>query len=126
LEGLDRGVDSAHRREQQPASISNAPLDLGERDPDASFTFMVGSGFGLLPFLVLNMARLALWVALGVLVPTVLHVLAIFFGARLRQAAHRVSQAGYRGSAQLAKASRHLQREEPFVLRGRHYRRKWR
>ncbi len=127
LEEFDHGVDSSHQRaEPQPAAMSDASAGLDERDPDASFTVMVGSGFGLLPFLVLNAARLAVWASLGVLLPTILHILAIFFGQRLRQAAFQVSQAGYRASSQLAKASRHLQSTEPFVLRGRHYRRKWR
>lgn len=98
-------------------------LDVEERSPDASFTVMLGTGFGLLPFLALTIARLAIWAALGVIVPTVLHLLAILFGARLRQAAWQVSQAGSRARAQLAQASRHIQRAEPFVLQGRHYRR---
>ncbi len=125
LESLDHGVDSTQPAGQGSA-VSNAPVDLSEHDPDASFTVMVGSGFGILPFLVLNFARIVVWVALGVLLPTILNVLAVFLGPRLRRTAFHVSQAGYRASAQLAKASRHLQRAEPFVLRGRHYRRKWR
>lgn len=93
-----------------------------QRDPDASFTVMVGSGFGLLPFVVLMIARIAIWAALCVAIPILLSLLSIVFGPRLRFAARDVARAGHAARARLADASRHLRLAEPFVLQGQHYR----
>lgn len=119
LEQLD-GV--APTETSAPAVDSSAPpWHEPEREPDSSFTVMVGSGFGLLPLVALTIARIAIWVALGVAVPLVLRILSIFFGARLRDAAAQVSQAGLHARTRLADATRYLQHAEPFVLQGRHY-----
>lgn len=95
----------------------------GSREPDASFTVMVGSGLGIIPLVLLTVARLALWFSLGVVVPTVRFALAPLFGQGLKRAAQRASQAGRIARTHLANLSRHIQRAEPFVLQGRHYRR---
>ena len=122
IDDLDRGpatpgVDS----QSTNATESRKALDAEGRDPDSAFTVMVGSGFGLVPFLALFIARMAIWFALGVAVPLVLQILSIFFGPRLRQAALQVSDAGFRARASISNAARHLRSAEPFVLQGRHY-----
>ena len=107
------------------ASYARAPdATSDDREPDASFTVMVGSGLGIVPLVFLTVARVAVWFALGVLVPTLLYALAPFFGRGLRRAALRVSRAGRTARAHLANLSGHIQRAEPFVLHGRHYRRR--
>jgi hypothetical protein len=110
------------------AAASNAqrPDATEARDPDAAFTVMVGSGFGLIPFVAVTLARIAIWFALGVVVPLVLYILAIFFGPRLRAAAAQVAQAGLQARARLRDVAGHLQRAEPFLLQGRHYRKRGR
>jgi hypothetical protein len=95
-------------------------------EPDSTFTVMVGSGLGMVPWVLLTLARIALWLALGVVVPGVLYALSLFFGRALRHAARRVSLAGRAARAQLANLSGHIQRAEPFVLQGRRYKRRHR
>ena len=124
LETLDqRTATSPRNNTSRPAQTNIADSD-SERDPDAAFTVMVGSGFGLIPLLALTLVRIVLLVALGIVVPLVLRILSIFFGAPLRQAAAQVSAAGQQARARLADVAGHLQRAEPFVLQGRHYRRR--
>lgn len=120
IEVLDRGRDSTPAHSHS-ATESRTAFEPEGRDPDSSFTVMVGSGFGLLPFLALTIARIAIWAALGVAVPLLLRILSIFFGWRLRQAAAHVSAAGVHAQARLSAAAKHLQSAEPFVLQGRHY-----
>lgn len=122
---FDGHASSTETERATSAPRSNtADSDDSEHEPDASFTVMVGSGFALIPLILLSAARLALWVALGVVVPTVLRILALFFGRALQHAALRVSEAGRLSREQLAVLSRHLERAEPFVLQGQHYRRR--
>ena len=121
-------LDKATEPDQAPFAHSSEAArnidDDAEAEPDSSFTVMVGSGLGVIPFVILTVARVALWLALGVLVPTILWTLALFFGAGLRRAARRVSEAGRISRAHLANVSGHIQRAEPFVLQGRRYRRR--
>jgi hypothetical protein len=123
---LDQGQPAASTRgsRQSHANVANeATQEQGhEQEPDAGFTVMVGSGFGLLPLLALTIARIAIWFVLGVAVPLILYVLALFFGARLRAVASHVAQAGYQARERLREVAGHLQRAEPFLLQGRHYR----
>ena len=124
LETLDqRSVTATRSKNSRPPQTSIADGD-NEPDPDASFTVMVGSGFGLIPLLALTLVRIVLLVALGIVIPLVLRILSIFFGAQLRQAAAQVSAAGQQARGRLAEVAGHLQRAEPFVLQGRHYRRR--
>jgi tRNA A-37 threonylcarbamoyl transferase component Bud32 len=95
-------------------------------EPSSAFTAVVGTNFGPVPFLVLLIARLAIWAALCVGVPLLLQILSIFFGAQLRRAARRVYAAGQLAQTRLAEAARHLQRSEPFMLEGRRYHRRHR
>ena len=110
----------AHTSSEEPDFASQR----GEAEPDGSFTVMVGTGFGILPWLFLTVARFVVWFALGVVVPIILSLLAIFFGPRFRAAAYRVSAAGQSAQARIALIADHLRRAEPFVLEGKHYRRR--
>jgi hypothetical protein len=121
LDGARPG--DAARRNEPTTSDEVAEAEAG-REPDAAFTVMVGSGLGFVPFLALFVARLAIFLALGIVVPTVLRVLSIFFGSGLARAAFQVSQAGRLARARIARVSRQIQRAEPFVLQGHHYRRR--
>lgn len=127
LEALDQPRPVGSHQSAPPGYRPSQPAQQREvRDPDAAFTVMVGSGLGLIPLLALTIARIALFFALGVAVPIVLYLLSVFFGARLREVASQVIRAGQQARARLAEVSGHLQRAEPFVLQGRHYRRQQR
>jgi len=127
LTALDRPEQSKPQSAPERESQQPEPLpEPDERDPDAAFTVMIATGLGLLPLILLTVARIAIFFALGVVVPLVLTLLSIFFGPRLREIAWQVAEAGRHARARLAEASGHLQRAEPFVLQGRHYRRRGR
>jgi hypothetical protein len=122
LQALDQ---VQHGPTEHTAAVDAGPAktttDSEARDPDAAFTIMVGSGLGLIPLIALTIARIAIWFALGVVVPLVLYLLSMVFGGRLREIAGQVVQAGQSVRVRLADISQHLQRAEPFILQGRHY-----
>ena len=121
---LDGNKDSVRDEQESPVGEAEPEVTYPTgTEPDSSFTVMVGSGRGMLPWVFLAVARIAMWVALGVVIPTVLFALAVFFGQGLRTAAYRVTAANRLVQARLATIAGHLQRAEPFVLQGRHYRR---
>lgn len=120
LDGHDEPGDTSFVDSRATPPHANNEID---DEPDSTFTVMVGSGLGMVPWVFLTVARVALWLVLGVVVPGVLYTLSLFFGRGLRNAARRVSLAGRVSRAQLAKLSGHVQRAEPFVLQGRRYRR---
>ncbi|HEY5959595.1 MAG TPA: hypothetical protein VIV60_23735, partial [Polyangiaceae bacterium] len=117
----------AHGREPRASRIHDAPTnkteDVWANDtaPSSRTEWMVAGGTSI-PFfvvIVLSLLRLALFVLLQILVPTLLNVLSIFLGRQLRQSAVEVMRAGQGANLQLSHWIGRMTQDGPMVVRRR-------
>jgi serine/threonine protein kinase len=98
------------------------------RDADAAYRpqseWIVSGGTTLPPLLIviLSLLRVALFLALQVVIPTLLTVLSVFLGKRLRQVATEVARAGHTTNQQLSRAIERMSHLGPAIV-GRRSRR---
>jgi hypothetical protein len=122
-------------REPEPSRIHDAPANNAEgawpngawargTSPSPRSEWMVAGGTSI-PFfvvIVLSLLRIALFVLLQILIPTLLNMLSIFLGRQLRQSAGEVMRAGQSANLQLSHWIGRMTQDGPMIV---HRRRGW-